>query len=213
MNTVQRAIYFSNLKIIGRKCFIKTDQINDKMRCFLGTKIEDNLIPKASKVKNIFKKSGGDIKFVEDENLHFTVKFLGDMKKKETAKINTIKNILQDFEPFKIKLKGTGAFPSENYIKVIWIGLGKGHKKFKKLIQEIDRKLSEVGFEEEKNEIVPHLTIGRVKSGKNKEEIIKALNRTKKRELGEMEVNEVTLFKSNLTSEGPIYDKVRSYGL
>lgn len=183
------------------------------MRCFLGTKIDEDLVPEVRDIKEKFKRTGGDIKFVEDENLHFTVKFLGDIGKDEIKEVDAVKEVVENFDPFEIGLVGTGVFPSLDYMKVIWIGVEDGKGEFTDLLQQIEDRLSEKGFEREKNEIVPHATIGRVKSGKNKKQVSSMVERLKGEKIGEMVVDKVTLFESELTPEGPIYKKLKNYTL
>lgn len=175
--------------------------------------VDESLVDEIREVKEAFEKTNADIKLVKDENLHFTVKFLGEIEEGGVEKVDRVKGVLDNFDPFQIELKGTGAFPSKDYIKVVWIGVGKGREKFKEMLELIDETLSREGFEREKNEPVPHLTIGRVKSGKNKDRIVSKLQKFQGKEMGGMEVNKVTLFESNLTSEGPVYKKLKQYRL
>lgn len=183
------------------------------MRCFLGTKLDESLVDNVRQVKEAFRETNADIKFVRDENLHFTVKFLGEVEEGDVKNVDRVEEVLENYNPFQIELKGGGVFPSKDYIKVIWIGVGEGHEKFKEMLERIDKILSMEGFEEEKNEIVPHLTIGRVKSGKNKDRIVSKVNELQGEVMGEMKLDEVSLFKSNLTSEGPIYKRLENYEL
>lgn len=183
------------------------------MRCFLGIKLNQSLVKEVREIKKVFRETGGDIKFVKDENLHFTVKFFGDIEPEEAKGVDKIKNVLEDFDPFRIELKGTGVFPSKDYIKVIWIGVGKGEEKFTNLLVNIDNVLYQAGFEREKNEIIPHLTVGRVKSGKNKKKITEKVDEFVGRKIGEMKVEGVTLFKSDLTPQGPVYEEMENYRL
>lgn len=183
------------------------------MRCFLGVKIKPELISKVREAKKRLKDTGGNIKLVEDDNLHFTVKFLGEIDEDRAKEVGRIKNVLKNYEPFEIEISGCGVFPSRNYIKVVWLGVGEGGKPFKKMISEIDLELSKIGFKEEKNEIIPHLTIGRVKSGRAKDEILRCLDEMKGEKFGSMKVKNVGLYESELTKKGPVYTLLERYDL
>lgn len=183
------------------------------MRCFLGVKIKQPLVPEVKKMKDKIRRTGGNIKLVEDGNLHYTIKFLGDVSEEKIKKIDKIKTEITDIKPFKVQVKGMDAFPTRDYIKVIWLGIGNGYDKFKKLMIRINDKLEGLGFEEEEKELIPHMTIGRVRSGKNKKEIKHVIKNLEDRLLGTMEVGKITLFKSNLTTEGPEYKKLKEYKL
>lgn len=183
------------------------------MRCFLGTKIDEGLVNPVSEAREQFEGLNADIKPVRGENLHLTVKFLGETKEEKVRKVDAVEEVLTNFEPFELELKDVGVFPSRDYIKVIWVGGGKGKKKFRDLMSTIDQRLTEKGFEKDENDPVPHVTIGRVKSGRNKQMIKSKLDDLQGERFGEMVVDNVTLFKSKLTSEGPVYEKIKEYRL
>lgn len=183
------------------------------MRCFLGVKLKPELLSNVKIAKKRFNETGGDIKLVEDENLHFTVKFLGEIDEDRAKDVKCVGNVLESYEPFDIEVKGCGVFPSRNYIKVIWLGVGEGGETFKKMISEIDLELSKVGFKPEENEIIPHLTLGRVKSGRAKNEILSCLGDIKEEKFGCMRVDNVSLFKSKLEKKGPVYTRLERYDI
>lgn len=183
------------------------------MRCFLGVKLDQDLIPDVKDIKDELAETGGDIKLVEDENLHYTIKFLGDIREDDVEKIDKIKNELTGIQPFEIEVKGTGAFPTRDYIKVIWLGVGEGYDQFKVLMTRINDKLEDLGFREEDNDLIPHMTVGRVKSGKNKEEIKQKIGNLEDKTIGRVRIEKITLFQSNLKSSGPVYEKLKEYKL
>jgi len=135
-------------------------------RGFIAIDIE--ISPKLIELTNNIKNTGANLKLVESENIHITIKVLADTEEKlideiEKIIIKSIKNI----SSFSIKLQGTGVFPNENYIKVIWVGI-KNTEKVVIISKKIDEELSKLGFKREKRGFSPHLTIARVKSAKNK---------------------------------------------
>jgi len=174
-----------------------------KFRGFIAIDIESS-----SKIKELIrdlKNSGANIKIVEPENMHITLKFLGDTDEELIEKIKEImKKSVVNIDPFELKLKSTGVFPNENYIKVIWVGLEQ-YEKIKEIAKTIDEKLSKIGFKKEKREFSPHLTIGRLRSGKNKDKILHILNKYKDAEFNSFKIKSIKLIKSELTSKGPIY--------
>lgn len=183
------------------------------MRCFLGIGVDGKLRDGIEGVQKKFEEAGADIKSVGRENLHWTVKFLGDVKENEIKQVDHIRNVLEDYVPFELEVRGVGVFPSMEYIKVIWIGAGEGRRKLKGLIEDIDQCLSEHGFEREKEETVPHITIGRMKSGKRKEGVKETVKELRDKKLGTMSVGNVKLFESELTPDGPVYTIKRRYDL
>lgn len=140
-------------------------------------------------------------------SFHLTLKFLGEVAE---DKVSAIKEELKKikFEPFSISLDKIGFFPSENYIRVVWIGL-KPLDKINELQQKIDNSLISI-FTKDKR-FHPHLTICRVKFVKDKPKFIENL---KKIEIEEkkIDVSKFKLIKSILTREGPVYEDLGVFG-
>ena len=174
-------------------------------RVFLGISIPQNLKNKIKKIQEEFQKEEFDIKFVEFENLHFNLKFFGKKTESEIKKIeSTVKKVLKKHKPFKLKIEGSGAFPGGNYIRVIWIGT-KNSEELTELVNELEEAFSKINIEKEKRKFKAHLTIGRVRSNKNQERLIKKINELKEVEIGEFEIEELILFESKLSPKGPTY--------
>jgi len=174
-----------------------------KIRSFIAIEIEVS-----QKIKELIKeleKTGINAKIVETNNMHLTLKFLGDIG---TSLLEDIEEIIKDsvknINPFEISLKDVGVFPNTNYIKVFWIGI-KDSGFLKKIASEIDEKLNKIGFKKERREFSAHLTVARVRSAKNKEKLIQLINKYKDTEFQKIKVEKITLKKSLLTPEGPIY--------
>jgi len=173
------------------------------MRLFLAVDIPKDIKEEIYKFQKQFKLKG--IKLVEKENLHITVKFLGDVDEE------TFKKILDmdlSIPPLKIKLKNLGVFPNPNYIRVIWIGVE--NKDLVRIFKDIDEKLATLGFKREKD-YVPHLTIGRVKFIDDKRLLKDRVEKWKDIDFGEFEVSKITLYESTLTPSGPIYKVIKEW--
>ena len=180
--------------------------INKIMRCFIGVDVEEKLKEKIVKIQKNITRAG--IKLVERENLHFTLKFLGEI---DDEKIEQVKKKLSEvsFKAFKIFIKGVGAFPNINYIRIIWIGCDS--PEMNKLSEIVDEKLAGIGFK--RNEKYQnHVTIARVRI-KPPEKLIKKIRELKDTEIGEMVVDKIKLKESKLTPSGPIYSDLKTFEL
>ncbi len=178
-----------------------------KFRGFISIDLKPN--QKIKKIIEELDKSEANLKIVSPEKMHITLKFLGDTEEKLIPKIEEIiKNTVEEIEPFEIKIKKTGAFPNLNYMKVLWIGIEKGEQ-IGIIAKKIDEGLTKIGFKKEKRGFSPHITIARVKSGKNKDIILKILNKYKNEEFINLKVDKVSLKKSELTPKGPIYTTLK----
>ena len=182
-----------------------------KFRGFIA--IDINTPPNILKLLNDITKSNADVKLVEPQNIHITLKFLGDVQENNIDKIEQIiRDSIKKIEPFKIKLKGIGVFPNKNYIRVVWIGI-MDTEILSTISTNIDENLSQLGFKKEKRGFSAHLTIGRVKSAKNKMHLLKAIDNYSNFEFATLEVSSIKLKKSDLTPKGPIYTTLKEVKL
>lgn len=166
------------------------------MRCFIAIAIPKEIKDKIGKFQEQIKKSNSvKAKFVDKNLLHLTIKFLGEVKD-----IDKIKEKCREIKgkEFRVSIKGIGAFPSKNYIRVLWIGVEKGSKELEALAKKLDNQ-----------KFSSHITIARVRR----------VNKARLKELfvdkefGEFEVNEFKLIKSALTPKGPVYEVVEKFTL
>ena len=182
-----------------------------KFRGFIA--IDINVTPNILNLLKDITNSNADVKLVEPQNIHITLKFLGDVQEDNIDEIEQImKDSVKEIEPFTLKLSGTGVFPNQNYIRIVWIGI-KDADIMETISRSIDERLSQLGFKREKRGFSAHLTIGRVKTAKNKQLLLKAIERYKDFEFSTQEVNSIKLKKSDLTSKGPIYTTLREVKL
>ena len=170
-----------------------------KMRLFLAIelpeKIKNSLVAVQNQLKPFFR-----AKYVEKNNLHITLKFLG-----EVENVNSLNKLSEaKFNPFRISLSRIGVFPNPNYIKVVWVGVKDGAEEVVKLHDEIE---SKIPFEKDRN-FNPHITIARLKSRVD-DKAKKKMNSISFNE--EFEVREFVLCKSTLTPSGPFYEKLSSF--
>ena len=185
---------------------------NSELRAFLAIDIDKKLICKIEDLQKEFKKTNANIKYVEIENIHFTLKFFGNISEKMVDNISiATENVLKEYGPMDIAIEGTGSFPNENFIKVIWLGI-KENPTLIDLQKDLDKEFKKLGFKKEKN-YSPHLTIGRVRSPKNKNEIKDKIAIFKDIEIGKMNISKISLKKSELTPNGPIYSDIKTFNI
>ena len=180
----------------------------EKMRVFIAVEIPEDLRAKIAHASEILERSGlikGS--FVSKENLHLTLKFFGNISEEDLEKVkNKLKEI--HFHKFDARTEKIGFFPSEDYIKVIWMGVAAEE------LEMLHNLLSESlkGFKSEDKKFESHLTIARVNAIKNKDllrEKLKTLNVKSEK----FSVDKFSLIKSELTSRGPMYRKISDFNL
>lgn len=177
------------------------------MRLFIAVDLSEELREKIAPILKTISGLNG-VKAVEKENLHITLKFLGEVNE---ARVPAISEALKKvaFEPFKIYLKGFGFFPNERYARVAWIGIREGEEELRKLAEGVNSALKKVGFKPES--FTAHVTIARVKKPEGRK-IVEVL-RDLEDDFGWMDVRDFRLKKSTLTSKGPIYEDLEVYGV
>jgi 2'-5' RNA ligase len=153
----------------------------------------------------------GKIKKVEPDNVHLTLKFMGDTR---IAMVHDIVDIMRDAvkdaSPFSLSFKGVGAFPKRDYVKVLWVGVegAEGIETVKGISRHIDKVLSHLGFKRDKRGFSPHLTVARVKFVRDKRALRHVFDAFEGVEFGKVDVASIKLKKSVLSPKGPTYSTV-----
>jgi 2'-5' RNA ligase len=164
------------------------------MRTFISIDIPEEIKKKIIEIQN--KLPGFQGKLTEEENLHLTLKFLGEVDEEQIEKIKEkLKEI--KFNKFETEIDSIGVF-SENFIKIVWLHM----TNCEELQKQIDEKLSD-WFEKE-DRFMGHLTIARVKNIKDKKEFLEQLGKIKIDKM-KFSVCEFKLMKSELEKDGPKY--------
>ena len=183
-----------------------------QIRAFLAIDIDEDLKAKIYKVIKQFKQIDANIKYVDLENLHLTLKFLGDIDTEGIDVLSSkISDVVNGFDNFNIKIRGCGAFPNTNRIKVIWLGLD-DDEIVKRLHDELDKEFVKLGFDKDRR-FSSHLTIGRMKSAKGKNKVKSTIEEFGDVDIGEMSIDKIILKKSTLTPQGPIYEDLEIFEL
>lgn len=182
------------------------------MRVFLAIEVDEGILGKILEIQKEFAKCDAQVKYVETENLHCTLKFFGEIDEKKLEDIiNIIENNIKDHKPFKMSIRKIGVFPNEKYVRVLWLGM-EDIDPFVDLQKKLDNNFKKLGFKKERS-YTPHLTIGRVKGSRNKEELLDMLQKMSEVEIGQMDIDKIVLKKSELTPAGPIYTIIKEFNL
>jgi 2'-5' RNA ligase len=154
------------------------------------------------------KRSHGDLKIVDADNIHMTMKFLGDIKDEDGEKaLKAIRAAVKKLEPFEMVVKGVGVFPTEDDPRIIWVGVEEPEPVVK-LQAAVEKALKKLGYEPEARAFTPHVTISRVRSQKNRLRVKEVVDAHRDEEFGAIKVDTIFLKKSFLTNEGPVYTTV-----
>lgn len=181
------------------------------MRLFVAVNIPDEIRESLFAFQNELKMSLADVKWIDKNQFHLTLKFLGDTEENSIENIvNGVSKAVLKLKPFKLSFLKIGVFPDIKRPKVIWAGVGEGKDELRKIAQDIEHNLDALGFQKEKREFSAHLTLGRFRSLKNKEALISKILRKDKIPLGSFEVKSIELIQSILHPCGPEYKCLKS---
>ncbi len=190
---------------------------NSGMRTFIAIELPQQIQNALAKLQEQLKQSGADVKWVEPINIHLTLKFLGEIDEQQLNKIKqVIEEIAADKDAFQIHISSLGAFPHITSPRVIWVGLYSGDKETKEIVATLEGKIEKIGIPKEDHTFSSHITIGRSRSPKNKENLVQLLNKLAgilTAENLEFRISKITLFKSSLSPKGPTYEVLHQANL
>jgi 2'-5' RNA ligase len=150
------------------------------------------------------------IRWVRPQSIHLTLKFLGDVERDTLEEVYEItQETASYFRPFSISFRGLGVFPSSSSPKVIWVGVDEGREKVEEIAKWLDARFCEIGFEREKRRFTPHLTLGRIKSISDRVAVMDGISNLASPWFGVMNVERISVMRSRLTPDGPIYTTLR----
>jgi 2'-5' RNA ligase len=179
------------------------------IRSFLAFDIENQrILRRLTEAQAILANSGADLKMVKPQNIHMTIRFLGDIQRSMVDDIHEeMKQI--SFTPFTVELVGLGAFPKLNYPRVVWAGIRKGANALKDVFGQLEPRIRGLGLQPDTKGFSPHLTIARVRTGRNKAGLTELIRELADYEFGTVNAECLRLKKSDLTPRGPIYSDLR----
>ena len=187
------------------------------MRSFIAIELPEELKETLRRIQEKLKSSGADVKWVEPKNIHLTLKFLGEINDEQLPKIIcALQDIAGHSEGFLLRLSSLGAFPKISFPRIIWAGIDKGESETKILAKKLEDRLIKIGLSKVEHPFSSHITIGRTRSNLGRDKLVAGLNNLMNGFEGmpqELLVNKITLLKSTLTPQGPIYETLKEISL
>lgn len=182
------------------------------MRLFVAVEIGEEARERIAEAMKKLSGMGFRARFVEPENLHITLKFLGEVGDGQLKRLcEDVSDVVKKHSQFSFTLDGVGYFGRRNDIRVIWIGVKEGAKPLQKLMAEIQERLSYIRRDE--HEPVPHLTVARVRHAQENAGLAGEIEKMKDVKFGEVRVKEVKIKMSVLERTGPVYSDYKSFSL
>jgi len=182
------------------------------LRLFIALDLSEEQKSHLTLLQDELKPSLNNVKWVDVYALHITLKFLGEV---ETIPHETLFSLLHQavktFRPFDFNLKKLGVFPNKKRPRVIWAGVEKGNEKIIELSKSINQKLKNKGFEEEKKEFMPHVTLGRIKNFNRNDPLNQILDNYKDFSTPASKATHINLYQSILSPKGATYVSLQKF--
>jgi len=180
--------------------------MSEKIRAFIALELSPQIKDELTQLQSQLKPLGADVKWVRPEATHLTLKFLGNITQEKLEEIKKVlDNAASHHTPFEITLFQVGGFPRLESPRVIWVGIDKGCAQSEAIAKELEGELARIGFEKEKRPFTAHLTLGRVKSPKKRNELVSKIKVLDFKPSASCTIAKITLFQSTLTPRGSIY--------
>ena len=182
------------------------------MRAFLAFEVSDQVVGRLAAAGEELGRTRADLKIVRRDNLHFTVKFLGEISEEQVGEIDArLKGL--ELARFDVRVKGLGAFPDLRRPRVVWAGVApESEESINGTASAFIAALEGIGQPEDRG-FSPHITLARVRSPANVGELVSMLQLNAGRDFGVTTVSGLKLKSSVLSPSGPTYTDVREYGL
>jgi 2'-5' RNA ligase len=183
--------------------------MSDTIRTFIAFQLPENIVSSVRKIQEGLKSCGFKVRWVPPQNIHLTLKFLGDVDTAAIGKIgDAIINTAKGQAPLSLAAKGVGVFPRIKRPRVLWIGIVGQINPLTNLQKFLDAELEKVGFPRESRPFKGHLTLGRVKGKIDSGRLVEAMRAYQGFESEAFVADKIFLFKSELKPAGAVYTKL-----
>ena len=184
----------------------------EQIRSFIAIELPDELKLELARLEARLKSDKQPwVKWVSPEGIHITLKFLGNIAAETTGEITkAMEEAVQGISPFHLEVKGLGVFPNLRRVQVAWVGIIGEVDKLSQLQKRIETSLIPLGFAPESRVFTPHLTLARLRDQASLDErqrFGQLIANTKFETASAIEVDAVSLMRSQLTREGAIYSR------
>ena len=197
------------------------------IRAFIAVNLAPSVVEEIAKVQAVLRRADGEpgaVRWTRVENMHLTLKFLGNIDQHQVAPILIrLRHVGRDCPAFQVEACQLGGFPSLGRPRVIWAGLhdtandedpqGEKHFPLPGLSKAIETALSELNFPVEQRDFRPHVTLGRVRSQRGWGRLLPLVQDYRHTSFGTSVIDRVSLYRSDLESNGAIYTALGSVPL
>jgi 2'-5' RNA ligase len=178
-----------------------------RLRTFIGVDIGKSIRDRAVALQKSLAEASSEVKWVEPENLHVTLLFLGEVDDRTIPDVcRVVAEETAKHPRFPMTIEKAGCFPHPRRPRILWVGVGEGSEQLRALHDGLEPPLLDLGcYRREERKYSPHITLGRVRSERPADRLAAALAQQAAWRGGQIEVKELLVMSSELTPKGPIY--------
>ena len=180
------------------------------MRLFVALEIPAGVRENLAALVRELQAVDGRPRWARAENLHVTLKFIGEAAPERVAAIRGVLETIRSSAPVTLQFHGLGFFPHEKKPRVFWAAMG-ASPNLAQLAADVETALEQIGIEREPREFSPHLTLARFDDSRLSKELDKAIQARSAREFGACETSEFHLYESKLKRSGAEYARLASF--
>jgi len=183
------------------------------MRLFVALNLPSEIRDRLAAAQDRLRRVQADVSWVRAENIHVTLKFLGETEEKRLERIRpALHEVARAGAPFSMGIAGVGSFGGR-VPRVVWVGVGDGAEPLVGLAGRIETALARLGFPKERRGFTAHLTLGRVRSGRNAEALLAGLQEVQAEQFGTLAAAAFELMQSELRPSGSVYTVLERFPL
>ena len=180
------------------------------IRTFIALELPEELKKSLRRLQAAFRQHIAGVKWVRPENMHLTLKFLGDISPDRVPPVAAaLEGLAAGRAPFFFDAAGIGAFPNSRNPKVLWAGM-EAEDSLKLFHAELEAALAAMGFAREDRPFAPHLTLGRLRDGRERKLVAGLMEQHADERFGRFAAERITFFKSELKPSGPVYEVLQT---
>lgn len=179
------------------------------MRLFIAIELPPEIKQGIAKVQEQLRTAGANAGWTRPEGIHLTLKFLGEVPEERVPEIMAALTVAsQGTGKLNLEVSGAGAFPNGKNPRVLWLGVAGDVAKLTELQAAVENAMAGLGFEREERKFSPHLTLGRIKYPKPRDNWQQKIEGIRDVKLGGFEAVQISLMKSELKREGAVYTEI-----
>ncbi len=187
------------------------------MRVFIAVDIDDSARAALGRLQKELEKASGvdrrDVKWVRPEDMHLTLKFIGEMDDKKLPEVCTaLEEAAKKHNSFQLGIESVGYF-GKNAATVVWVGTAAGSESLQSLAGDVEEQLAQTGWPKEDRPFAGHLTLCRIKNPRAGRILAQMSEKYKDFNAGTVKIDDVKVYQSVLMPAGPVYSVLCKFKL